>query len=225
MKALLKLLSITLFAVTLNSQAEEITLAESFISKLEASYYSPQAPTHRAVLMLHQCNFDRSMYNEIGHELSLRGIHALSLEFRGFKILGHWPKDVQLAYDFLRNKIGSNGVIGVIGASCGGNQAKTLAKHNPINAMAFFSSDVVNEKSEGDIKHYKTSLAHKPTLFIAAEEDFTFVATKKGSELNKNINSLFLPYKGGKHGYPLLEQDKGLAEKMVHWFDNNLTIK
>ena len=180
------------------------------------------------------------MYDDIGRDLSLRGIHALSLDFRGFgesvdeetdlEKFGrnaiwdygvHWPKDVQLAYDFLREKVGENGIIGVTGASCGGRQAKIIAENNPINAISFFSSNVVHNDNDDTIADYK-AIAKKPTLFITAEEDATFAGTQRGFSLNKNINSKFISYKGKSHGYPLLEQDKHLANTLVDWFDSNL---
>ncbi|PHQ66201.1 MAG: alpha/beta hydrolase [Robiginitomaculum sp.] len=243
MPSRLKLLSFALFAaftVTITSQATELTLTTEQGFELKADYYQPENAEERAVLLLHQCNFNRTMYDYIGRELSISGIHALSLDFRGFgesideetdmKKFGrnaiweyrkHWPKDVQLAYDFLRKKVGKDGIIGVTGASCGGRQAKIVAENNPINAVSFFSSNVVHNDNDDTVADYK-AIAKKPTLFITAEEDGTYAGTQRGFALNENINSKFIAYKGKGHGYPLLEQDKHLAETMVDWFDNNL---
>ena len=242
MLSLLKLLSIALFTVTVTTvnQAAEITLTTEHGFELKADYYQGENAVERAVLLLHQCNFNRTMYDNIGRELSLRGIHALSLDFRGFgesidaetdrkkfgrnslfTYMKHWPKDVQLAYDFLRKKVGKNGIIGVTGASCGGGQVKVLAENNPINAISFFSSAVVHNDDEETIANYK-GLGKKPTLFITAEEDATFAGTQRGFTLNENINSKFIAYKGKGHGYTLLEQDKHLAKTLVNWFDSNL---
>ena len=243
MPSRLKLLSFALFAaftVTITSQATELTLTTEQGFELKADYYQPENAEERAVLLLHQCNFNRTMYGDIGRELSLSGIHALSLDFRGFgesidektdmnkfgrnaiwEYRKHWPKDVQLAYDFLRKKVGKDGIIGVTGASCGGRQAKIVAENNPINAVSFFSSNVVHNDNDDTVADYK-AIAKKPTLFITAEEDGTYAGTQRGFALNENINSKFIAYKGKGHGYPLLEQDKHLAETMVDWFDNNL---
>jgi len=245
MPSLLKLLSFALFTfalfiVTTPSQATELTLTTEQGFELKTDYYQPENAEERAVLLLHQCNFNRTMYDDIGRDLSLRGIHALSLDFRGFgesineetdmnkfgrnalrAYLMHWPKDVQLAYDFLREKVGENGIIGVTGASCGGRQAKILAENNPINAISFFSSAVVHNDDDDTIASYK-AIAEKPTLFISAEEDVTFAGTQRGFTLNENINSKFISYKGNGHGYPLLGQDKHLAKTLVDWFDSNL---
>jgi dienelactone hydrolase len=235
-----------LFAVIITSTATaghttELTLTTEQGFDLKADYYKPERPGQRAVLLLHQCNINRTMYDDIGIDLSLRGIHALSLDFRGYgesidedtdiKKYGrnalrtyfkHWPGDVQLAYDFLRKKVGKDGIIGVTGASCGGSQARILAENNPVTAFSFFSTVVVRNDDEDTIARYK-EIAKKPTLFISAEEDNTFDSTQRGFALNENINSKFIAYKGKGHGYPLLEQDKHLANTIVDWFDSNLT--
>ncbi len=245
MPSLLKLFSVALFAATISSQANasqatELTLTTEQGFELKADYYQPENAEERAVLLLHQCNFNRTMYDDIGKGLSLRGVHALSLDFRGFggsineetdrkkfgrsALLGymkHWPKDVQLAYNFLRQKVGKDGIIGVVGASCGGRQTKIVAENNPINAISFFSSNVVHNDDDETIADYK-SISKKPTLFISAEEDGTFDGTQRAFTLNENVNSKFISYKGGAHGYPLLEQDKHLSNTMVDWFDSNL---
>jgi len=234
-------------ALTNISDAAEITLTTKEGFELKTDYFMPQSATNRAVILLHQCNSDRTMYDDIAHELSLKGIHALSLDFRWFgesvsgktdikelaklpaaqrknpwaMIMEHWPEDVQLAFDFLRNKVGANGDIGVVGASCGGRQAKILVENNPIKAISFFSSAVVHNDKDA-VTSYKASLAKIPTLFISAEQDGTFNGTQKGFSLNEDLNSKFISYKGDEHGHPLLEQDKNLANTMANWFDANL---
>ncbi|MFT7561511.1 MAG: esterase/lipase [Flavobacteriales bacterium] len=225
MNAIFKYFACTLFFIGGGVEASELTLAQGIFSDLKASYFEPQQGSTRAVLMLHQCNSDRSMYDVIGPELGRRGAHALSMDFRGFSIFGDWPKDVQLAYDFLRNKIGENGKIGVIGASCGGDQAKILVKNNSINVLAFFSSSVVDEKNKDSIADYASTLAKMPTLFISAENDFTYNGTKEAASINTHKSSLFLSYEGNLHGYPLLDKYSDLTQKIVEWFSKNLAEK
>lgn len=247
MRLQFKLLTVWLLTLTSIAQAAELTLTTKKGFELKTDYYLPKSPTNRAVILLHQCNSDRTMYDDIAHQLSQKGIHALSLDFRWYgesisgktdlkelaklppaerknpwaMIMEHWPEDVQLAYDYLRERVGSNGDIGVVGASCGGRQAKLLAESNPVKAISFFSSAVVH--NDGDaVTSYQNTLAKLPTLFISAEQDGTFKGTQKGFTLNENLNSKFISYKGEEHGYPLLEQDKNLANTMANWFNENL---
>lgn len=243
MKLFLTLLSATLF--TLTSNANEITLTTDKGFDLKASYYQSNKTSDRAVLLLHQCNYNRSMYNAIGQQLAEQGIHALSLDFRGFgesaddefsivqvqalpreerraawrKMSEHWPSDVQLAYNHLTSKLSDKGVVGVIGASCGGSQAITLAEKNPIKVIGFFSSGQRDE----NIARYKKILADKPTLIIASEEDNgTYESAQKLFKTTTDSNSRFIAYKGDAHGYPLLDKDKQLASHIVGWLENQL---
>ena len=241
------LLSSLLISVT--SFATEITLTTSDNFSLKADYYpgenTTQKVNNRAVLMLHQCNYNRTMYNAIGEQLAQRGIHALSLDFRGFgeststkynvdviqklpqaerrqawsKMSSHWPEDVQIAFDYLKGKIAKNGKVGVIGASCGGSQAITLAEKESISAISFFSSSQRDE----NIARYSKTLVEQPTLIIASEDDGrTFTSAKLLFSAANHPKSKMISYKGSMHGYPLLESDKQLTQTIVAWFASEL---
>lgn len=245
MNAFIKILSAALFTLTASSQATDLTLTTDAGFALKASYYQSNQKSDRAVLLLHQCNYNRTMYNDIGQQLSDKGIHALSLDFRGYgesannefsvekvqalpreerssawqKMSKHWPSDVQLAYDHLKSKMSDKGIVGVVGASCGGSQAITLAEKNPVNVIGFFSSGQRDE----NITRYTKILADKPTLIIASEKDTgTYESAKKLFTASTNMSSKFIAYKGTEHGYPLLDSDTQLASYMVSWLDSHL---
>ncbi len=253
MRILCTSLSIAGLFISLSSLASETTLTTTDHFLLKADYYQAkdsknikeQSKRKRGVLMLHQCNYNRTMYNTIGEQLAQRGIHALSLDFRGFgdsistkynvakvrelpqeqrrdawsEISAHWPSDVQIAFDYLQDKIGKNGIVAVIGASCGGSQAITLAEKEEISAISFFSSS----QSDKNIARYETKLADKPTLIIASQDDGrTFTSAQQLFKTAKHPNSKLISYKGSEHGYPLLDSDKQLANTIVAWFDNHL---
>ena len=74
----------------------------------------------------------------------------------------HWPEDGQIVFDYLKGKIAKNGKMGIIGASCGGSQAITLAEKESISAISFFSSSQHDE----NIARYSKALVEKPTLNI-----------------------------------------------------------
>jgi len=249
MRHLFTSLSIASVFISLTSFAAEVTLPASDKFSLKADYYQGKnlAPNKnkRAVLMLHQCNYNRTMYNKIGEQLAQQGIHALSIDFRGFGdsinqkynvhnvrklpkserskawsvMSSHWPNDVQVAFDYLQEKTGEGAEIGIIGASCGGSQAITIAEKENISAISFFSSS----QTDKNIARYAKTLAGKPSLIIASEDDGrTFTSAQQLFKTAKNPNSKMISYKGSKHGYPLLDSDKQLVKTIVAWFDNNL---
>jgi dienelactone hydrolase len=245
MKIFIKTISVLLITFSVANQASELTLTTEKGFELKASYYQSNKTSNRAVLLLHQCNYNRTMYNDIGQQLANQGIHALSLDFRGFgestsdkfnvekiqelskeergkawqKMSTYWPGDVQLAYNHLKDKMSDKGIIGVVGASCGGSQAITLAENNPIKVIGFFSSGQRDE----NIARYKKVLADKPTLIIASEEDRgTYESAQKLFKATTNGSSKFIAYKGDAHGYPLLDTDTQLASYMVSWLHSQL---
>ncbi len=245
MNAFIKIISAALLTLTASSQAKELTLATDKGFELKASYYQSNQTSDRGVLLLHQCNYNRTMYNDIGQQLSDKGIHALSLDFRGFgdsaddefnvekfqalpreerraawqKMSKYWPNDVQIAYDYLKSKMSDKGIIGVVGASCGGSQAITLAEKNPVSVIGFFSSG----QREENIARYTKTLADKPTLIIASEKDTgTYQSAQKLFTASTNTGSKFIAYKGTAHGYPLLDSDSQLASYMVSWLDSHI---
>jgi len=113
----------------------------------------------------------------------------------------------------------NNGTVGVIGASCGGSQAITLAENAKVSAIGFFSSAQRDE----NIARYKTVLADKPTLIIAAEEDGrTFSSAQQLFITAKHTKSKMISFKGNDHGYPLFEVDKQLDKTIVTWFNEQL---
>ncbi len=245
MNLFIKTISAVLLTLSASSQANKLTLTTDKGFELKGSYYQSIRKSDRGVLLLHQCNYNRTMYNDIGQQLSDKGIHALSLDFRGFgdsvndefsvekinalpreeqraawsKMSKSWPNDVQQAYDHLKSKMSDKAIIGVVGASCGGSQAITLAEKNPISVIGFFSSGQRDE----NITRYTKTLADKPTLIIASEKDTgTYESAQKLFTASTNKNSKFIAYKGSAHGYPLLDSDTKLASYMVSWLDSQL---
>ncbi|PKH89111.1 dienelactone hydrolase family protein [Colwellia sp. Bg11-28] len=249
MLRLITTLSFASLLITANSFAAEITLTTPDNFALKADYYPSnngvKPAIKRAVLMLHQCNYNRTMYDNIGAQLAQQSIHALSLDFRGFgesissefnvadvrklpqaergkawsNMSSHWPEDVQLAFNYLKEKVGNNGKVGIIGASCGGSQAINLAEKESISAISFFSSSQRDE----NIARYGKTLIDTPTLIIASEDDGrTFTSAQQLFSTAKNPSSKMISYKGSMHGYPLLDSDKALETTIVTWFSSEL---
>src|SRR5262245_53279876 len=50
---------------------------------LKATYYAAVKPGP-GVLLLHMCNSNRKAWEPVGRQLSVAGIHALALDYRGF---------------------------------------------------------------------------------------------------------------------------------------------
>lgn len=220
--------------------AESFTIRGSDDFPVGATFYDAgqEGPL---VLMFHQCNRDRRMYEALGAALAARGMHALSLDFRGFggstnggnvhfradNLKELWPKvagDVDAALAHIastkRNVVMDR--IGTIGASCGGSQSLLLAERNPaVKTAVFFSSsvpwiDLEEVKGDGPF----TAL---PILCVAALDDGgTLDQSRKLFARSKSTLSRLITYKGDGHGDVLFALDPDLEGTFVSWFSRFL---
>lgn len=245
----MKLLKMLVFSALLfnasNGNAEQVSFSTADKFTLQGSYYKPKAQSQKAVLMLHQCNFNRTMYEQIGQGLAVLGIHALSIDLRGFgdsatdafdmtradelsaqessalikKLYKLWPSDAMTGLEFLQDKVGANGKIGVIGTSCGGSLALKLSASFPFSAVILLSS----AQGEKNTQRYEHLLQFSPTLLIASVEDeAAYQSAQKLFGVAKHVASKFLSYTGDAHGHPLFKQDPLLQSEIVNWLAINL---
>src|SRR5512144_129945 len=113
-----------------------VTLTAGDGTMLAATYYAGEKPGP-GILLLHQCNKDRSSWNGLAQSLAGAGFHVLTFDYRGFgespgkrfaeltpeettKMTSEvFPADVDVAYAWLKAQKGVQGVTGAGGASCG----------------------------------------------------------------------------------------------------------
>jgi len=222
--------------------AAEMTVTAADGYPLKVDYYAGESG-RPGVVLLHQCNGDRSMYRRLGQAFAEQGIHALALDFRGFgdsasdefdfaaitaglstreemvramvPISRHWPSDVDAALDFLRERAGEGQPMGVGGASCGGGQAALLAMRTELAALMMLSSAVLDEDREGQIN----AISSLPALFIAADDDERpYRGNQELFAAARDEQSRMVVYKGDAHGSPLFDQDPTLIDSIVAWF-------
>ena len=117
---------------------------------LKATYMSPGQPGP-AMLLIHQCNMDRSSWGEIASQLVDAGVHVMTMDLRGFgdskgeglrgeggfsSFLQKSTADVDMAYAYL---VGQEGVddsqVAVGGASCGAMLTADLASRQAGNVV------------------------------------------------------------------------------------------
>src|SRR6266481_3849575 len=112
--------------------------------KIKVSYYSAGKPGP-GVLLMHQCNRDRTSWDVLATQMAEVGIHVVALDYRGYGESGgerflslppdkrtaevlKWPADIDLAYQYLLSQAGVDKTrMGAGGASCGVNNSVLLA--------------------------------------------------------------------------------------------------
>ena len=136
------------FATTLSAEKKDVTITAADGFALKGTLYSA-GKIGPGILLLHQCNADRQIYDTLGTMLSAAGYNALTLDFRGFgssknaqfpdlaSARDKMPGDVDAAFQFLTTQgLVNKTVLGVIGGSCGVNQAIQAARRHPDTTQA-----------------------------------------------------------------------------------------
>ena len=202
---------------------------------LKATYTSPGQPGP-GMLLIHQCNMDRTSWNGITAQLVDAGIHVLTLDLRGFGdsggegISGGFPPflqksagDADLALEFLVSQSGVDRTrLGVGGASCGGMiLADLAARQTEVKALMLLSSP----PSETAVKN----MAATPSLavFAAATEDDP-VTVGVADALRGAVGGSTHPhstakiFSGTEHGLPMFEKNPSLEPALLAWLKTEL---
>jgi dienelactone hydrolase len=224
----------TVSAQTPAKQVVDIKAPDGVI--LKASYYAGTAPGP-GLLLLHQCNADRKVYDALATDLASKGFHVLTFDFRGFgesqgdKLQGPaaqkmmmetWPGDVDAAYQFLTSQPGTESHhTGALGASCGVNQAVQLAvRHADVSSLVLLSGGTNPAGLE-----YLTTHKGVPVLTAASDDDGAgaMTVTMKGiAAFSADSKSRMVRYDTGGHGAAMFGPHPDLSEQIVAWFEQTV---
>jgi dienelactone hydrolase len=193
----------------------DLTAADG--TNLKATYFAA-GRYGPGVLLLHQCNRKRKVWDELAKQMAASGLNVLTVDFRGFGESGgtpldkltpeeatkvfeeKFPGDVDTAFQYLVSQPGvSRDTVGAGGASCGVNQAVQLARrHAEVKSLVLLS--------EGTDKDGRQFLRDSPKLplFMAAADDDEDVGVVEIMpwlfSLSPNPANKFEHYAIGGHG-------------------------
>ncbi len=228
------LLAIVL-VVPATAQSTDIDLKASDGVTLKATYTSPGRPGP-AMLLIHQCNMDRSSWGGITTQLVEAGIHVLTMDLRGFGdsegegMSGGFPKllqkssgDLDMAYAYLVSQAGVDGSrVGVGGASCGAMLTADLAtRQSGITTLMLLSGP----PSDAASSHIMATPGL--AVFGAATEDDQIVAgvagvIKGAIDGSKNPHSTATVLPGTEHGLPMFDKNPELEPRLISWLKTQL---
>lgn len=222
-----------LFTTALLAEKKEVTIPADDGFALKGSLYSA-ARSGPGILLLHQCNADRQIYDNLATMLSAAGYHALTLDFRGFggsksaqysnlaSSSQKMPGDVDAALKFLTSQeLVNKTLLGVVGGSCGVNQAIQIARSHPeIRTLVLLSGG-----TDADGETFIKNAAKLPILGAASEEDSAAAASiKKIVGLSQNKESNFTMFKNAGHAASMFAKQPDLEADIVIWFRSNLPV-
>jgi dienelactone hydrolase len=197
--------------------------------------FSAAAVSGPGVLLLHQCNRQRKVWDDLAARMTAAGMNVMTVDLRGYgdsqgtpidKLTPaeinvvfneKMPLDVETAYKFLvAQSTVSPGVLVVGGASCGVNQSVHLAmKHAEIKALVLLS-----ESTDVDGRNFLRAHPSLP-LFLATAEDDTDPGVSDLmqwlSTFSTNPHTKFVRYKTGGHGVEMFAAHPELPATIVDW--------
>jgi pimeloyl-ACP methyl ester carboxylesterase len=204
---------------------------------LEGSFH-PAEKGGPGILLLHQCNADRRIYDQLATMLNAAGYNVLAFDFRGFggsragaftdfaaaraTVIERMPGDVDAALKFLTAQATVNGrALGVVGGSCGVNQAVHASRRHPEIRTIVLLSGGTDAEGEAHIK----SSPSLPVFGAASAEDTDAAASiKKIVGLSASSYSQMAMFKDAGHAASMFARQPDLEADIVIWFRSNLPV-
>jgi len=201
---------------------------------LKATFFAAAKPGP-GVLLLHQCNGQRKLWDPLGQALASAGINVLTLDYRGFGESGGtpfnaltpdkldkmtkevWPGDIDTAFQYLLAQPGvEHDKIGAGGASCGVHNSILLARRHPeVKALMLLSGPT---DRDGRLFLHGSGLP----LFTSAALDDAFGNLAESMQwfvsVSPNPASRFQLYMAGGHGAEMFVPHPELPNLIAQWF-------
>ncbi len=206
---------------------------------LKATYFAAGKPGP-GVLLLHQCNRQRKVWDGLAERLASSGINVLTLDYRGYGESGGtpndklspeeqkkmateiWPRDFDMALEYLESQPGVvRAKIGAGGASCGVNNSIQLARrHSEIQSLMLLSGPT-------DRSGRQFLQSSGLPIFVSAADDDEFGNMVEPMQwwfsLSPNSASRFEHCATGGHGADMFAVHQELVDLIADWFAATLT--
>lgn len=217
------------------AQKHDVDIAAPDGVTLKGTYYS-SGRTAPGILLLHQCNMDRTAWDGLANHLVKAGFNVLAVDFRGFGDSGgerfssfaelrpvmaeKWPGDVDAMFAYLRSRDDVDpSRVAAGGASCGVTQSTDLAaRRSEIRALVLLSGT----PSETGREH----IASTPAVAVfgaAAEGDANAArAIRDVVSASAHPASELKMYGGSEHGVPMFAANPDLEPALMSWLQARL---
>lgn len=210
-------------------QKKDIDITAADGAHLKATFYSAGQPGP-GILLLHQCNMDRKSWDGLASKLAAKGIHVLTLDYRGYgesagadaprserrAQRAQWESDIEAAYKTLLSQRGVDKArIGAGGASCGVSNSVRLARHHKEILTLVLLSGRTDDAGLEYLQN-NTSLS----VFGAASEEDTGSARsiRQIVDTSGHTKSRLAMYNNAGHGVPMFAAQPELLPLIVEWY-------
>jgi dienelactone hydrolase len=234
---LLLLVALAVARVAPAAQPSErvVDLSTADGTKLKATYFDAGRPGP-GVILLHQCNRQRKVWDDLARQLSAAGMNILTFDYRGFGESGgepfdktpadeeakiqaqKWPGDIDTAYNYLVSQPGVvKDEIGAGGASCGVNNSIQLAMRHPeIRSLVLLSGPAPLAS-----RQFLRGSPGIPAFFAVADDDEfqpTVLEIEWLYSLDGNPGKRFVHYATGGHGADMFRKHPELRSEIFDWY-------
>jgi len=214
---------------------QDVTVTTADNVAIRGTFYAAEKPGP-GVLLIHMCraDTDRATWSAVARRLAEAGIHALTIDLRGYgdssggeppfttmaNFISFWRTtgmhDIEAGMDFLADQPGVDAeIIGLGGASCGvflGVEA--AARYPNIVALALLSGPFDAEGA-----NQLARLEDVPVLGAASEGDTrAYDAMKRVFKATPHPGSRNIQYKGDAHGTDMFRTAADLQQEITDWF-------
>ena len=214
----------------------DLTAADG--TMLKATYFAAAKPGP-GVLLLHQCNRQRKVWDGLAQQLAAAGINVLTVDLRGFGESGgtaadkatpqqaaearaKWPGDIDAAFQFLVSQPGvTRDVIGVGGASCGvDNSVQTARRHPEVKSLVLLSGS-----TDLNGRNFLRNDKSVPVLLVYADDDEfkpSIIAIQWLYSITADPEKKLVRYPNGGHGADIFPVHPDLPKQIVDWYVTSL---
>jgi len=208
------------FALPSLAEKRNVDIPAGDGSTLKSTLYVSAKPGP-GILLLHQCNADRQIYDNLGTMLSTAGYNALSFDLRG-TASDRMAADIDAALGFLTSQSVVNPrALGIVAGNCAVNQAVHASQRRPEIRTLVVLSGGTDAAGEAHIKNSPKL----PIFGVVSEEDAeAVVAIKKLTEVSTNRDSHVETFKDAGHAASMFAKQPDLEADIVIWFRSNLPV-
>jgi dienelactone hydrolase len=214
----------------------DLTAADG--TKLKATYFGADK-AGPGVLLLHQCNRQRKVWDGLAQQLATAGINVLTLDLRGFGESGgvamdkatpqqaqeaaaKWPSDIDIAMQYLEAQPDlKRDIIGVGGASCGvNNSVQAARRHSEVKSIVLLSGN-----TDGNCRNFLRQDKNVPVFFAYADDDEfkpSITAIQWLYALTADPSKKLVQYPNGGHGADIFPVHPELPKQIVDWYTTTL---
>lgn len=238
LSSILAVVLLALPSIAQTNPAERVVdLTSADGTKLKGTFFSI-AQAGPGVLLLHQCNKDRKIWDGLARQLAASGVNVLTFDLRNFgesqgrpldkltpqeaqASVQKWPADVEAAFEYLLSQPSVNrDAIGLAGASCGVNNSLQAARRHPEVKSLVLLAGPTDLNGRNFLRNFKL-----PVLYGFADDD-EFPPSKLQTQwlyaLTPNPGKKLVRYPDGGHGAEIFKAHPEFEGVIKDWFVTTL---